>query len=74
MDEEKYISDTDANYVAIVGVLSQIQNGTERVIEYGSRLVNKAEKNYCVLDKELLALRYFIEYFGQYVLGRRFTV
>ena len=74
MDEEKYILDTDANDVAIGGVLSQIQNGTERVIEYGSRLVNKAEKNYCVLDKELLALRYFIEYFGQYVLGRRFTV
>ena len=35
---------------------------------------NKAERNYCVTDKELLSLRYFIEYYRQYLLGRRFTV
>ena len=37
-------------------------------------MLNKAERNYCVTDKELLALRYFIEYYRQYLLGRRFTV
>ena len=74
LDEGEYILDTDASDLAIGGVLSQIQNGKERVIAYGSRSLNKSEKNYCITDKELLALRYFIEYFRQYLLGRRFTV
>ncbi|CAC5411476.1 unnamed protein product [Mytilus coruscus] len=50
-------------------VLSQIQNQQEKVIAYGSRILNKAERNYCVTDKELLALRYFVEYYRQYLLG-----
>lgn len=74
LDHGNYILDTDASDVAIGAVLSQVQNGTERVIAYGSRTLNKAEKNYCVTDKELLALRYFIEYYRQYLLGRNFKV
>ena len=26
---------------------------------------------YCITDKELLAVRYFVEYFCQYLLGRK---
>jgi hypothetical protein len=55
---------------SIGAVLSQIQDGRLRVIAYGSRTLNKAEKNYCITDKELLAVRYFIEYYRQYLLGR----
>jgi hypothetical protein len=44
------------------------------VISYGSRTLNRAETNYCVTDKELLALRYFVEYYRQYLLGRKFLV
>ena len=51
-----------------------MQGGVERVISYGSRTLNKAEKNYCITDKELLAIRHFIEYYRQYLLGRHFTV
>jgi len=72
--EGDFILDTDACDVGIGAVLSQVQDGTERVIAYASRSMNKAEKNYCVTDKELLALRYFVEYFRQYLLGRRFLV
>lgn len=43
-------------------------------VSHGSSSLNKSEKNYCITDKELLALRYFVEYFTQYLLGRRFTV
>jgi hypothetical protein len=74
LDEGEYILDTDASDSAIGGVLSQVQNGQERVIAYGSRSLNKSERNYCITDKELLALRYFVEYYRQYLLGRRFTV
>jgi hypothetical protein len=38
---------------SIGAVLSQIQDGRLRVIAYGSRTLNKAEKNYCITDKEL---------------------
>ncbi len=36
--------------------------------------MSKAEKNYCVTDKELLAIRYFTEYYKHYLLGRHFTI
>ena len=73
-DEGEYILDTDACDVSIGAVLSQVQEGQEKVISYGSRTLNRAETNYCVTDKELLALRYFVEYYRQYLLGRKFLV
>ena len=70
----EFILDVDASDVGIGGIIHQVQNGRERVIAYASRALNKAEKNYCITEKELLAVRYFVEYFRQYLLGRRFTV
>ena len=74
LDDGEYILDTDASDVGIGAVLSQIQDGQEKTIAYGSRTLNKAERNYCVTDKELLALRYFVEYYRQYLLGRKFII
>ena len=74
LDSGEYILDTDASNFGIGAVLSQIQEGKERVIAYASRTMSRAEKNYCVTDKELLALRYFVEYFRHHLLGRQFTV
>ncbi|MCG8045846.1 MAG: RNase H-like domain-containing protein [Candidatus Thiodiazotropha endolucinida] len=73
-NEGEYILDCDASNIGISGVLSQMQNGEERVISYGSRTLSKSERNYCVTDRELLAVRYFVEYYRQYLLGRKFTV
>ena len=73
-DQGLYILDTDASDTQISGVLSQVQDGKERVISYGSRVLNKAEQNYCITDKELLAIRHFAEYYRQYLLGRHFLV
>ena len=69
-----FILDTDACDTAIGSVLSQIQDGRERVVAYASRTLNKAERNYCVTDKELLAVKHFIEDFFQYLMGRHFVV
>jgi len=33
--------------------LSQEQEGTEEVVAYFSRVLNKAERNYCVTRREL---------------------
>lgn len=69
-----FLLDTDACDVGIGAVLSQIQDGREKVLAYGSRTLNRAERNYCVTDKELLAVRCFVEYFKQYLLGQRFVL
>jgi hypothetical protein len=45
---ERFIVDTDASNFRIGGVLSQVQDGQERVIAYYSKTLNKAERNYCV--------------------------
>ena len=66
--------DTDASGYGIGGVLSQTQSDRERVIAYASRSMSKAEKNYCINEKELLAVVFFMQYFRQYLLGRRFIV
>ena len=69
-----FILDTDASNEAIGAVLSQIQDGQEKVIAYGSRTLSSAEKNYCVTRKEMLALVYFIKHFKHYLLGREFIL
>ena len=70
-----FILDTDASNIGIGAVLSQVQeDGLERVIAYGSRTLSKAEQNYCVTRKELLALVHFVDHFRPYLLGRRFTL
>lgn len=73
-DGGEFILDVDASDVGIGGILHQFQGDRERVIAYASRSLNKAERNYCITEKELLSVRYFIEYFRQYLLGRRFKV
>jgi hypothetical protein len=68
-----YILDTDASDSAIGAILSQAQEGFERVIAYGSRTLNKCERRYCVTDRELLAVKHFTEYYKYYLLGQHFT-
>ena len=73
-DTDPFVLDTDASNWAIGAVLSQKQEGTERVIAYASRKLSKAEMNYCVTRRELLAIVFFLKYFRHYLLGRPFLV
>ena len=73
-DDDIYILDCDASLKSIGAVLSQIQDGVERVISYASCLYSKTESNYCVTKRELLAVVYFCKYYKQYLLGRNFIV
>ena len=69
-----FILDTDASNRSIGCVLSQIQDGKERVMQYASRTLNSHEKNYCVTRKEMFAVVYFVKYFKHYLLGREFIL
>ena len=59
--------DTDASDTGIGAVIGD--NGKEHVIAYGSRLLTKPERRYCVTPKELLAVVYF---YRPYLLGHKF--
>ena len=73
-DNDDFVLDTDASDLAIGAVLSQRHGGTERVIAYASRALDRREQNYCVTRKELLAVVHFLGYFKQYLLGRQFLI
>eukprot|EP00731_Ephydatia_muelleri_P031382 Em0022g896a len=70
-----FVLDTDASDLGIGAVLSQVSSlGQEQVVAYGSRLLSKAERNYSVTRRELLAVVTFTRLFRPYLLGRCFTV
>ena len=73
-DDDVYVLDTDASDCHIGAVLSVGRQNKETVVAYGSRLYSKAERNYCVTRKELLAVVYFTKLYRHYLLGRRFTI
>ena len=72
-----FILQTDASGVGLGAVLSQIQNGTERVIAYVSRGLNPAESRYPAHKLEFLALKWAVtDKLRDYLLGtgNSFTV
>ena len=73
--QRPFILDTDASDTGIGGVLSQMDDqGRERVIAYGSRLLSKPERKYCVTRRELLAVVTFIQQYRPYLVCRKFTL
>lgn len=69
-----FVLDTDASNRAIGAVLLQMQDGEEKVIGYFSHALGKAETNYCVTRKELLAIVEAVKHFHCYLYGRRFRL
>ena len=64
----------DASGYALGMVLSQKQDGLERVIAYGWRALNSAEQNYSTTEQEALAVVEGIKHFEPYIYGRKFTI
>ena len=71
-----FILDTDFSVDpgAIGGVLSQVQDGQERVIAYGARRLLPRERNYASTKGELLAVIFFLQYYKYYLLHRPFVL
>ena len=71
---ETFILDTDASNFGIGAVLSQKQNGVERVVEYYSKTLSRSERNYCVTHRELLAIVKGVKHFHHYLYGCKFLI
>lgn len=66
-----FILQTDASNKAIGAILSN-KNG--RPVAFTSRTLNKAESNYPVIEKELLAIVWAVKYFRPYLYGQYFKI
>ena len=65
---------TDASDFAIGAVLQQIRNGIPEPVEFFSRTLNSAQKNYSAFDRELLAIHDAVKHFRNLLDGREFSI
>jgi len=54
-EDGEFILDTDASNIGDA-ILSQVQEGEEKIIAYFSCVLSKTEKKYCITRRELLAI------------------
>lgn len=72
--DREFLLHTDASDYAIGAVLSQETDGDVRPITFASKTLNKAEKNYATIEKELLAIVWAVKEFRPYLLGQKFRI
>lgn len=51
-----------------------MEEGSEKSIEYASRTLSEAERNYAQIEKEGLAIVFGIIRFNHYIYGRKFIL
>jgi len=73
-EEGMYILDIDVSDSALGSVLSQVQDGTERLIAFASRTLSRSELKCETTRKELLAIFDRMKLSRQYLLGRHFVI
>ena len=71
---DPFILDCDASNTSIGAVLSQMQDGKEKVIAYYSYALKSAERSYCTTKRELLAVVLAIRKMRYYLSSQPFTV
>ncbi|KAJ8348852.1 hypothetical protein SKAU_G00274410 [Synaphobranchus kaupii] len=72
--QRPFIVDIDASNTGVGAVLSQEDEDGERVVAYYSRALGKAERNYCVTRRELLAVVRALHHFRPYLQGSHFLL
>ena len=74
-DKGRWKVETDTSNLATGGVLSQLQTDrTWRVVDYISKALTAAEKNYDVYDKEFLAVIWALREWWVYLIGAEETI
>ena len=59
--------------VGLGAVLTQFHGDLERVVAYGSRKLNDAERNYSVSERVALAVVWGVSHFRPYLYGQKFV-
>jgi hypothetical protein len=74
--DASFIVDTDwsQEHRAIGAVLSQEQEGLERVIAYGAKKLSRSQANYPATKGELFAVIYFLNHWRYYLKWKRFVL
>ncbi|KAJ2941462.1 hypothetical protein O0L34_g3683 [Tuta absoluta] len=73
-EKEPYILKTDASSYALGAVLVQGEGPEEHPVEYASRLLTAAERNYSTTEREALAVVWALTKFRGYIEGLPVTV
>lgn len=68
-DSKPFLIKTDASIYAIGAILLQGEGNEEHPIEYASRLLTSAEKNYSTTEREALAMVWACAKFRGYIDG-----
>ena len=71
---QEFWLDVDASGSGIGAVLSQQVDGAEKVVEFYSRSLSEAERNYCITRLELLGLVSAVKHLHHYLCGVRVKV
>ncbi|KAJ8414240.1 hypothetical protein AAFF_G00051100 [Aldrovandia affinis] len=69
-----FIVDTDTSNVGVGAVLSQEDSDGERAVTYYSGALSRAQRNYCMTRRELLAVVKAQRYFRPYLQGSHFRL
>ena len=72
--DDQFVVDTDASLTGVGAILSQLQDGQEKVISYYSSSLSRAERNYCATRRELLSILKAVRRFHPYLYGHPFTL
>ncbi|KAL4154128.1 hypothetical protein QTP88_001961 [Uroleucon formosanum] len=74
-DEYPVFVTTDASLEGLSGILEQSdKNGKRHPIGYASRKLKGGEKNFTTTELEMSAVVFAVNYFKEYLLGRKVTV
>ena len=74
LQDQPFLLNSDASNVGVGAVLLQVHGGKERVISYFSKCLLRAERQYYMTRKELLAVVMAVKHFHHYLIGQDFTI
>ena len=72
--DDPYILETDCSDNAAGFILSQVQDGHQRVIAYAGKRLNDAQKNFTTTEKEALAVILGFQHYDSFLRGNHVKV